>query len=84
VLAGLRVRLSGAVPDVCLNGPDVTGSYSSEEAVAACLREPIFALSNDGEVDLQSIGWAVSGAVGLGGLWVANSAGNRQRSRRGV
>jgi len=30
-------------------------------------------------VDLQWIGWAVSGAVGLGGLWVANSAGNRQK-----
>ena len=30
-------------------------------------------------MDLQWIGWAVSGAVGLGGLWVANSAGNRQK-----
>ena len=30
-------------------------------------------------MDLQWIGWAVSSAVALGGLWIANSTGNRQR-----
>jgi hypothetical protein len=30
-------------------------------------------------VDLQWIGWVVSGVVALVGLWVANSAGNRRK-----